>query len=62
MERWVRDQGFDRIERITDRNGGEVHAHKIRTAIKKMIRPLDLDQLVVYFAGHGVNLGTNEFW
>lgn len=62
MERWVRDQGFDRIERITDRNGGEVHAYKIRTAIKEMIRPLDLDQLVVYFAGHGVNLGTNEFW
>lgn len=62
MERWARSQGFDFIERITDESGGEVHPRRIRKAIDAVVQRGDVQQLVVYFAGHGVNLGASEFW
>ena len=62
MEEWANQQGIDRIEVVTDESGDPVIARDIKKAIKTIIEPGNIEQLIVYFAGHGVNLGYNEYW
>lgn len=62
MEEWANQQGIDRIEVVTDESGDPVIARDIKKAIKAIIEPGNIEQLIVYFAGHGVNLGYNEYW
>ena len=61
MERWARDQGFDPVVAITD-DDGPVYTHQVKKAIRTIVERGDVEQLLVYFSGHGVNQGYSEFW
>lgn len=58
---WAKAQGFKPVVKITDEKR-PVSAKKIKDAIRKLVDTDSYDQLFVYFAGHGVNLQTNEYW
>lgn len=47
---------------ITDRNGNNVYPRLIYQAIKRIVDGPGVDQLIVYFAGHGVNINRSEHW
>jgi hypothetical protein len=61
MKRWAVDQGFDAIETFTDEDG-PVRIPAIRSRIRELIDAAVYEQLVVYFAGHGINNGQSEYW
>jgi hypothetical protein len=46
---------------LTDREK-PVTADDVQSAITNVLEPGNLDQLVVYFAGHGVNVRMGEYW
>jgi hypothetical protein len=64
MERWALDQGMarDAVVMLSDMDGGEVDSAAFFRAVATITADPTLRQLVVYFAGHGVNNGRNEFW
>ena len=63
MHRWATEnQGFARAELVTDANGGRVTPDAVYEAIKRVIGVGGVDQLIVYFAGHGVNIHQGEHW
>ncbi|MFN9977088.1 MAG: hypothetical protein ACK58T_45025, partial [Phycisphaerae bacterium] len=33
-----------------------------KDAIIELLQPGDLEQLIIYFAGHGINVGWSEYW
>jgi hypothetical protein len=47
---------------ITDEGGGKVTPDQVYDAIKTLIDGAGIDQLVLYFAGHGVNINRCEHW
>src|SRR5438046_3122848 len=58
---WLKLEGFD-VKLIVD-DTGPVRAADLKAAIKTLIDRGTLDQLVIYFAGHGVvNAFNTEFW
>lgn len=61
---WASSQpGMDnRITIITDTDGDAVPVTAVRDAVKAYVDLGTIDQLIVYFAGHGVNVKYNEFW
>lgn len=63
MRAWALDQGIpgDSIKVLTDQ-GGQVHAHEVFAAVKELAERDTVEQLLVYFAGHGVNNGYSEYW
>ncbi len=63
MEEWAISQGIDRdlIVKITDEDD-EVFPRRIKKRIKKLVDRNDLEQIIVYFSGHGVIKGFNEYW
>ncbi len=65
MEGWLADQGLtdDKIIILTDEGGRKVTADSILSAITAIIDSDDRpDQLIVYFAGHGISLNYSEYW
>ena len=65
MYDWALSQGMaDRTHAklITDADGAKVVPDQIYDAIKAVIDGPGVDQLVVYFAGHGVNINRSEHW
>jgi hypothetical protein len=60
MAAWTQAQGFA-THLITDA-AGPVDVATIRAKIRELVDPGNLDQLLVYFAGHGVNIRFGEFW
>lgn len=65
VARWALSQGIggDRLVVLTDENGGSVTIDAVKKAIDGMVDCDDPpDQLIVYFAGHGVNIGYSEYW
>ncbi len=65
MHQWALGQGMsDRIQAIllTDRGGKKVTPDMIFDAIKSVIDGPGVDHLLVYFAGHGVNINRSEHW
>lgn len=64
MREWARQQGIDSalITTITDENGKKVTPQLISDAVKAFVERGDLDQLIIYFAGHGVNIQYGEYW
>ncbi|MFU8873214.1 caspase family protein [Micromonospora sp. SL4-19] len=59
---WARQQGFE-VEEITDFGGEPVRLASIYRVIDKAARARDVQQLFVYFAGHGVTLGLGaDLW
>ena len=61
MAAWARAQGIDSVVTFTDEGGKPVLAHEISKAIREIVSK-GADQLLVYFAGHGVNVGYAERW
>jgi len=63
MRRWALSQGIssDLIVTISDEND-RVTPDDIARSIAKLNEPGNLDQLIVYFAGHGVQVQFSEFW
>jgi hypothetical protein len=64
MGEWaVRDQGFEkrRVKVITDQKK-PVQARQLIDAVMALLKDRDVEQLIVYFSGHGVNNGGTEVW
>jgi|688.fasta_scaffold164393_2 hypothetical protein len=63
MEQWALAQGIPehRVRVITDQTA-KVTPQWIKDAVNELLAPGDLDQLIVYFAGHGVNVQYSEYW
>jgi hypothetical protein len=63
MAGWARAQGIpdDLVIRITDIDG-PVEVKTVSSAVRKLVDMASLEQLIVYFSGHGVNVGYNEYW
>jgi hypothetical protein len=59
---WARQQQIDCTDKmiLTDENGRSVNIYDIKRSIQQL--PDTTEQLLVYFAGHGVNIGYNEYW
>jgi hypothetical protein len=65
MHEWAIKQGMaDRTQAklITDAGGNRVNPDLIYDAIKELIDGPGVDQLILYFAGHGVNISRGEYW
>jgi len=64
MYDWAIAQGMvaeKQARLITDENGQKVTPDRIADAIAELLKA-GLDQLIVYFAGHGVNIARTEHW
>jgi hypothetical protein len=64
MHEWALAQGMPdktHAKLITDADG-KVDPDRIYDAIKEIIDGPGADQLIVYFAGHGVNINRSEHW
>lgn len=64
MAGWARAQGFkdDDVVVITDEDGGSVSVGMISNAIRRFNELGSIEQLIVFFAGHGINLFRSERW
>src|SRR5882724_2050704 len=65
MHDWALTQGMvdkSYAKLITDAGGKKVGPDSIYDAIKEIIDGPGADQLIVYFAGHGVNINRSEHW
>jgi len=64
MEQWATNQHFTLIKKITDTTVPVVPVtiDAIKHVIREIVDATTYDQLVVYFAGHGVNIGRSERW
>ena len=65
MHEWAIKQGMaDRTHAklITDAGGNRVNPDLIYDATKELIDGPGVDQLILYFAGHGVNISRGEYW
>lgn len=60
METWAQAQGLQTVV-LTDETG-PVTVDAIKRAVRKLVDAANIDQLLVYFAGHGVNLQRQEHW
>jgi hypothetical protein len=63
MEQWALDQGMrrDLVRTLTDETG-PLEPGPIKAAIRDIIDLATVDQLIIYFAGHGVNIRYGEYW
>lgn len=63
MEQWALAQGIDPklIHTFTD-EAGPVEVGEVKRAIRKLVESGTIEQLIVYFAGHGVNIRYGEYW
>jgi hypothetical protein len=65
MHAWALKQGMaDRTHAIliTDSGGKKVNIDSIYDSIKALIDGPGIQQLIVYFAGHGINIHRSEQW
>ncbi len=63
MEAWALAQGMERalVRTITDEKT-PVRAEAICDAVEQVLATDGLEQLILYFAGHGVNVSYSEYW
>lgn len=63
VEKWALSQGMDRanVKVITDKKN-PVTAAAIKKAVKDIVDLATIEQLIVYFSGHGVNNSYSEYW
>ena len=65
MYDWAVAQGMPpttHAKLITDEGGARVDPDQIYDAIAAIVNGPGADQLLLYFAGHGVNISRNEYW
>ena len=60
-ESWAAGQGLAYMKLITDEGGQPVTVAAIKAAVKEAIAR-GVEQLIVYFAGHGINRNRCEYW
>jgi Caspase domain len=61
VAKWLKDEGLDVTLLVDDDR--PVLAENLKIAIKTLVNRGTLDQLIIYFAGHGfVSGGNSEFW
>ena len=60
-EEWAKAQPISKRQVLTDEKK-PVTAGMIKTAVRKILEPGDVEQLFIYFAGHGVNIHRREYW
>jgi hypothetical protein len=61
MYRWARSQDID-AKKFTDASRRPVDAAQLLRAISDYVDAGVYEQLLVYFAGHGINLNYSEYW
>lgn len=63
MKSWAMQHGFaaEDLHLITDKDG-PVKIAAIQQTIHALVDSGTVEQLIVYFAGHGVNIGLSEYW
>ncbi|WP_203669576.1 caspase family protein [Cellulomonas pakistanensis] len=61
---WAAEQGVpdDLVLTFTDDDGAPVTSGAVLAGVRALVDRGDVDQLVVYFSGHGINTGNAEFW
>lgn len=61
---WAALQGVpdDLVLTFADTDGGTVTTGDVLAGVRRLLDRGDVDQLVVYFSGHGINTGNAEFW
>ncbi|GEL48778.1 hypothetical protein CHO01_38940 [Cellulomonas hominis] len=61
---WALAQGVpaDLLLTYTDADGGAVDAGAVLAGVRGLLDRGDVEQLVLYFSGHGINTGSSEFW
>ncbi|MEU0221042.1 caspase family protein [Streptomyces sp. NPDC006265] len=64
METWARGQGIPdhRIKVFSDTSGDVVRLAEVSEAVQSFADLISLEQLIVYFCGHGVLVNGNEYW
>jgi len=65
MYEWALAQGMTdktHAKLMTDVGGGKVHAQQVADEIENICGGAGVDQLIVYFAGHGINLLHSDRW
>ena len=60
-EEWAKAQPIAKRKLLTDEKK-PVTAEMIKDAVKAILEPGNVEQLIIYFAGHGVNIHRREFW
>ncbi len=58
---FLRGEGFSVTEFLGDANR-TVAVNDVLTEVRRLVDLASLDQLVIYFSGHGVNFNQNEHW
>jgi hypothetical protein len=58
---WLQGEGFT-VKRFIDGPQNPVRVGDIESAITELVRPGSLEQLVIYFAGHGFINHSSEIW
>ena len=60
-EEWAKAQPISKRKLLIDEKK-PVTAEMIKDAVKAILEPGNVEQLFIYFAGHGVNIHRREFW
>jgi hypothetical protein len=65
MHEWARSQGMvdgTHAKLLTDTGGRPVKANMVFDAIEAVVDGAGVDQLIVYFAGHGLTINRSAHW
>lgn len=62
MAAWARSQSVDHVVLITDEERRSVGSAEIKGAIRDLTELGTVERLVVFFAGHGINVNRTERW
>jgi hypothetical protein len=64
MRKWVRTQGIsgELVKTISDSRRRRVRSVDIYDAVEQFTQLRTLQQLIIYFCGHGVNNDYSEYW
>jgi hypothetical protein len=64
MRDWASNQGIpdDLIAEISDLDGAVVAAADVFATVKRFIEKPSLEQLLIFFCGHGIAIAYSEFW
>jgi hypothetical protein len=60
-EEWAKEQPISKRKVLTDEKK-PVTAGMIKAAVRDILKPGNVEQLFIYFAGHGVNIHRREYW
>jgi Caspase domain len=62
MALWAKAQGLDeKLVRVVSDDSGPVTAQRLKDEIESLVDRGTVDQLIVYFSGHGFNI-ESEYW